>query len=27
VANNTSADYVEGPQAFSEKRKPVWHNK
>ena len=27
VANNTSADFVEGPKAFAEKRKPVWQNK
>ena len=27
VANNTSMDYVEGPKAFAEKRKPNWQNK
>ena len=27
VANSTSADYVEGPKAFADKRKPVWQNK
>ena len=27
MANNTSMDFIEGPKAFSEKRKPVWHNK
>ena len=27
VANSTSADFVEGPKAFAEKRKPQWQNK
>ena len=26
-ANAESADYVEGPKAFAEKRKPNWQNK
>ena len=26
-ANAASADYIEGPKAFAEKRKPNWQNK
>jgi len=26
-ANAESADYVEGPRAFAEKRKPEWQNR
>jgi crotonobetainyl-CoA hydratase len=26
-ANIDSADYIEGPRAFAERRKPVWQNR